>query len=117
MKLAQDIVIRPVITEKSTMEAAMGKYTFAVARNSTKTEIKHAVEKLFDVKVIKVNTINYDGKSKRMGVHQGLTSSWKKAVVTIDTDPQAETFQTKGGKASQSTRKYKTAIEEFGFGQ
>lgn len=117
MKLAQDIIIRPVITEKSTADAAMGKYTFSVARSSTKTEIKQAVEKLFSVKVIKVNTINYDGKSKRMGVHQGLTSSWKKAVVTIDTDPEAETFQTKGGKTSQSTRKYKTAIEEFGFGQ
>lgn len=117
MKLPQDIIIRPVITERSTMDAVEGKYTFAVAPGATKTEVRQAVEKLFNVKVVKVNTVNYDGKKKRMGVHQGLTSSWKKAVVTIDTDPQAESFMVKGGKTSQSTRKYKTEIEEFGFGQ
>ncbi len=117
MKLPQDIIIRPVITERSTMDAAEGKYTFAVAPTATKTEIRHAAEKLFSVKVLKVNTVNYGGKKKRMGVHQGLTSSWKKAVVTIDTDPQAESFMVEGGKKSQSSRKFKTEIEEFGFGQ
>lgn len=117
MKTAYDIIIRPIITERSTSQAAEGKYTFQVAKEATKTEIRQAVEQLFSVKVTKVNTLRYDGKNKRMGVHQGLTASWKKAIVTIDTDPKTNEFLTKGGKASQSTRKYKTSIEEFGFGQ
>jgi large subunit ribosomal protein L23 len=117
MKTAHDIIIRPVITERSTSEAAGGKYTFVVAPNATKTEIRQACEKLFSVRVLKVNTINYDGKTKRQGVHQGLTPSWKKAVVTIDTEPQSQEFLVKGGKKSQSQRKFKTTIEEFGFGQ
>jgi len=117
MKTAHDIIIRPVITEKSTGDAANGKYTFVVAPSATKTEVRQACEKLFGVKVLKVNTVNYDGKNKRQGVHQGMTPSWKKAVVTIDTDPQAVTYLGKGGKSAQATRKYKTSIEEFGFGQ
>ena len=117
MKTAHDVIIRPVITEKSTGDAANGKYTFAVAPTATKTEIRQACEKLFSVKVVKINTVNYDGKTKRQGVHQGLTPSWKKAVVTIDTEPQSEGFLTKGAKTSATQRKYKTTIEEFGFGQ
>lgn len=117
MKTAHDIIIRPVITEKSTADAAIGKYTFVVKPAATKPEIRQACEKLFGVKVLRVNTINYDGKSKRQGVHQGLTSSWKKAVVTISTEPAAEEFRVKGGKVSQSGKKYKATIEEFGFGQ
>lgn len=117
MKLAQEIIIRPVITEKSTMDAAEGKYAFKVDRSATKSQIRQAIEKLFNVKVLQVNTINLGGKKKRMGVHQGLTSAWKKAVVTIDTDPQPETFLVEGGKSSQTTKRYKSEIEEFGFGQ
>jgi large subunit ribosomal protein L23 len=117
MKTAHDIIIRPVITERSTSEAAAGKYTFAVAPTATKTEIRLACEQLFSVKVRKVNTVNYDGKTKRQGAHSGLTPSWKKAVVTIDTDPQSAGFLTKGGKISQAQKKFKTTIEEFGFGQ
>jgi large subunit ribosomal protein L23 len=117
MKSPYDIIIRPVITEKSTGDAADGRYTFVVAPTATKTEVRRACEKLFGVKVHSVNTINYQGKKKRQGVHQGMTPSWKKAVVTIDTDPQAETYLSKGGKVNQTSRKYKTAIEEFGFGQ
>ena len=117
MKSAYDVIIRPVISEKSTMDAAEGKYTFVVARTASKPEIRQACEKLFSVKVLKVNTVNYDGKQKRMGVHQGLTSAWKKAVVTIDTDPQPESYMAKGGKSTQSARRYKASIEEFGFGQ
>jgi large subunit ribosomal protein L23 len=98
MKTAHDIIIKPIITEKSTNDAAFGKYTFAVDVNAT-------------------NTVNYDGKNKRMGVHQGKTAAWKKAIVTIDQDPKSESFLTKGGKVSQSARKYKSSIEEFGFGQ
>ncbi len=117
MKSAHDIIIRPLITEKSTMDAALGKYSFVVAPTASKTEVRQACEKLFGVKVIKVNTTNYNGKMKRQGVHQGLTASWKKAVVTIDTDPQTESYKTTGGKTGQVTKKYKTSIEEFGFGQ
>jgi large subunit ribosomal protein L23 len=69
MKFSEDIIIRPHITEKTYQEAAEGKYTFIVDSKANKTEIKKAVETLFQVKVLKVNTINYEGKIKRMGVH------------------------------------------------
>lgn len=81
--LAQDIIIRPVITEQSMTQAQDKKYTFIVAKNANKTEIKKAVQEIFKVKVEKVNTMNYAGKSKRMGRHEGKTSSFKKAVVTL----------------------------------
>jgi large subunit ribosomal protein L23 len=117
MSTPHEIIIRPVITERSTGEAALGRYTFAVAKTATKTDIRHACEKLFGVKVLKVTTMNYDGKSKRMGAHQGLTPSWKKAVVSIDTSPKTAEYLVKGGRSTQGSRKYKTTIEEFGFGQ
>ena len=81
--LAQDIIIRPVITEQSMTQAQDKKYTFIVAKNSNKTEIKKAVQEIFKVNVEKVNTINYAGKKKRMGRNEGKTSSYKKAVVTL----------------------------------
>ncbi|MGL5257219.1 MAG: 50S ribosomal protein L23 [Proteocatella sp.] len=81
--IAQDIIIRPVITEQSMTQAQDKKYTFIVAKNANKTEIKKAVQEIFKVKVEKVNTMNYAGKSKRMGRHEGKTSSFKKAVVTL----------------------------------
>ncbi len=81
--LAQDIIIRPVITEQSMTQAQDKKYTFIVAKNANKTEIKKAVQEIFKVKVEKVNTMNYAGKNKRMGKHEGKTSSFKKAVVTL----------------------------------
>lgn len=117
MKDAQDIIIRPVITEKSNADVANGKYTFVVAADATKPQIAQACEQLFQVKVKQVNTVNRSGKEKRVGVHRGHTAAWKKAVVTIDTDPQSVSFAVKGGKTSASSRKYKTSIEEFGFGQ
>lgn len=116
MKTAQDIIVKPIITERSTTDSAIGKYTFEVAVDATKTEVRQAVEQLFGVKVLKVNTTNYDGKTKRQGVHVGKTSSWKKAVVTIDTDPKAPVFLAKGGKTTSVAKKYKNVIEEFGFG-
>jgi len=116
MKTAQDIIIKPIITERSSADGALGKYTFVVAVNATKTEVRQAVEQLFNVKVLKVNTTNYDGKTKRQGVHVGKTSSWKKAVVTIDTDPKAPVYLAKGGKTTTIAKKYKHIIEEFGFG-
>jgi large subunit ribosomal protein L23 len=117
MTSAHDIIIKPLVTEKSTNDAALGRYTFVVAKTATKPQIREACEKLFDVKVTSVNILNYSGKLKRLRYVEGRTPSWKKAVVTIDTDPQPEIFQIKGGKDSQTSRKYKTSIEEFGFGQ
>ena len=117
MKTAEDIIKRPFITEKSNAEVASGKYTFIVDVDATKTEIKLAVEKLFQVKVLKVNTLNYEGKIKRMGVHQGPRADWKKAVVKIDLDPKPDSYLTKGGKEIANNRKYKTNIEEYGITQ
>ena len=117
MKRAEDIIIRPYITEKSNQEIAQGKYTFIVDKKTTKAEIKNAVEKLFQVKVLAVNTINYQGKEKRLGVHTGKTEAFKKAIVTIDTDPKPVTYLGKGGKEVTTVKKYKTSIEEFGVGQ
>lgn len=117
MKRAEDIIIKPLITEKSNYESAFGKYTFKVKVKSTKTEIKTAVEKLFNVKVLKVNTINYGGKIKRQGVHIGPRADWKKAIVTIDTNPETVSYLVKGGKTTSVNKKYKNNIEEFGFMQ
>ncbi|MGI6091233.1 MAG: 50S ribosomal protein L23 [Saccharofermentanales bacterium] len=117
MKSIYDVIISPVITEQSMMATAEGKYTFRVAKNATKSEIRQACEQLFDVKVVKVNTSYQGGKTKRMGVHEGKQPVWKKAVVTIDLDPTEDRYETKGGKVGTTTRKYKTEIEEFGFGQ
>jgi len=111
--VAEDIIIRPIITEKSNDAMQEGKYTFKVAKNATKPQIADAVEKLFNVKVLKVNTMNIDGKQKRVGVHQGKTASWKKAIVFIDTDPQTVTYTKKGGKEAKGTKKYNSSIEEF----
>ena len=89
-----DIIIKPVVTEKSMAEMTEKKYTFVVAKNANKTEIKKAVEKVFGVNVDKVNTLNYDGKVKRMGKHEGRTASFKKAVVKLAADSKdIEFFQ------------------------
>lgn len=117
MRTPEDIILRPFITEKSNIEVAAGKYTFIVDVNATKTEIKQAAERLFQVKVLQVNTMNYDGKIKRMGVHTGPRPDWKKAVIKIDLEPKAGAYLTKGGKEAASTRKFKTSIEEYGVTQ
>ena len=84
MKAPQDIIIAPIITEKSMDGLASKKYTFKVATGATKIEIAKAVEALFPgTKVAKVNTMNVSGKAKRMGLHQGYRSDWKKAIVTL----------------------------------
>ena len=80
---ARDVIIRPLLTEKSYAEIATKKYVFIVAKNSNKTEIKLAVEKLFGVEVAKVNTVNVRGHKRRMGRYVGKTAAWKKAVVTL----------------------------------
>jgi large subunit ribosomal protein L23 len=114
VRRAEDIIIKPHITEKSNDQLADGKYTFIVDRKATKTEIWKAVEKLFSVKVVKVNTANFAGKVKRLGVHVGPRPSWKKAVVKIDMDPKVHAYMEKGGKLAASTKKLQTSIEEFG---
>ena len=78
-----DIVIRPIITERSMASVADKKYVFEVAKDAGKIEIKNAVEQIFGVKVAKVNTSNVSGKAKRMGMNQGYRSDWKKAIVTL----------------------------------
>ena len=83
---AHDIIKKPIITEQSMEQVADKKYTFEVLPSANKIQIKKAVEEIFKVKVEKVTTINYDGKTKRMGVHIGKRASWKKAVVKLTAD-------------------------------
>ena len=111
--VAEEIIIAPVVTEKSSADMQEGKYTFKVAKKATKVDIKNAVEKLFEVKVLKVNTMTVKGKEKRVGVHQGRTSDWKKAIVTIETNPAEVSYLAKGGKATKATKKFKESIDEF----
>ena len=80
---ARDILIRPIVTEKSTDLMAENKDTFEVDMRANKTQIKDAVEEIFKVEVEKVNTSRVRGKLRRMGRHEGYTSDWKKAVVTL----------------------------------
>ena len=80
---AQDVVIRPIITEKSMAGSAEKKYTFEVHKDANKIEIAKAVAELFGVEVKKVNTLNVRGKFRRQGRFEGYTRSWKKAVVTL----------------------------------
>lgn len=110
---AEDIVKRPIVTEKSSNDMQEGKYTFEVAKKATKVQIADAVEELFEVKVLKVNTMMVKGKEKRVGVHQGKTSDWKKAIVTIDTNPEEGKYLSKGGKEVKIAKKYKNSIDEF----
>lgn len=111
--IAEEIIIAPIVTEKSNNSIQEGKYTFKVNKKATKVEIRNAVEKLFGVKVLNVNTMNVGGKKKRVGVHQGKTSDWKKAIVTIDTDPKTKTYLGKDGKEVKTSKKFKDSIEEF----
>ena len=90
--LAQDVIIRPIITEQSMMEMENDKYTFEVDRRANKTEVKQAVEDLFDVKVVKVNILNVRGKLKRMGRYAGYTRKRRKAVVQIQEGQSIEIF-------------------------
>ena len=111
--VAEDIIIKPIITERSSMDMQEGKYTFRVNKKATKVDIAKAVEKLFGVKVLKVNTMNISGKEKRVGRNVGKTADWKKAIVTIDTNPSDKTYLAKGGKETKISKKYKDSIDEF----
>ena len=92
MKFAQDIIIKPLITEKSMDGVADKKYSFRVASDATKPEIAHAVEELFGVKVAAVNTINVKRKPKRLRYKTGYTAAWKKAIVTLKPDSKTIEF-------------------------
>ena len=111
--LPEEVIIKPIVTEKSNDEVQFGKYTFKVNKKATKVDIKRACEKLFDVKVLSVNTISIKGKNKRVGRYVGKTSDWKKAIVTIDTNPAEQNYLGKGGKNSKVSKKYKDSIEGF----
>ena len=89
---AQDIIVRPIITEKSMAGIGMKKYTFEVTKNATKVDVARAVEELFGVKVAKVNTLNVRGHFRRQGRSEGYTSAWKKAVVTLTEDSKTIEF-------------------------
>ena len=111
--LPEEIIVRPVITEKSNDEMQSGKYTFEVNKKATKVEIAKAVEKLFEVKVSNVNTMIVKGKTKRVRYKEGKTPNWKKAIVTIDMNPAERTYLGKGGKEIKASKKFKDSIDEF----
>lgn len=89
---AQDIILRPIITEKSMAGIGAKKYTFEVAKDATKIDIARAVETLFGVKVSKVNTLHVRGQMRRQGRSEGYTRSWKKAIVTLTEASKAIEF-------------------------
>ncbi len=91
-KFAQDIILKPIVTEESMKGTALKKYTFSVAKDANKVEIAKAVEKLFDVKVKSVNTINVSGHLRRYGRFEGYKPSWKKAIVTLTEDSKTIEF-------------------------
>ena len=109
----EDIIIKPIITEKSNLEVQEGKYTFKVAKYATKIQIADSVEALFGVKVLSVNTMIVKGKMKTVGRNTGKRPDWKKAIVTIDTNPSEKSYLTKGAKEVKIDKKYKTSIDEF----
>ncbi|HBN96195.1 MAG TPA: 50S ribosomal protein L23 [Firmicutes bacterium] len=89
---ARDILKRPIVTEKSTDLMAENKYTFEVDLRANKMQVKAAVEEIFNVEVEQVNTLRVKGKLRRMGRHEGYTSDWKKAVVTLKPGHSIEVF-------------------------
>ena len=109
----EEIIVKPIITEKSSSNVAEGKYTFKVAKKATKIQIASAVQALFGVRVLNVNTMIVKGKEKRVGANTGRRPDWKKAIVTIDTNPTEKSYLTKGGKEVKVDKKYKDSIDEF----
>ncbi|SDC49250.1 50S ribosomal protein L23 [Shouchella lonarensis] len=92
MSNARDIIKRPVITERSAGQMEEKKYTFEVDVRANKTQIKDAIEEIFEVKVDRVNTMNYKGKSKRFGRYTGFTARRKKAIVQLSADSKELDF-------------------------
>ena len=92
MRMVEYIIIKPIITEASMDMLDAKKYVFKVQKTATKADIANAVEEMFKVEVADVNTINMKKKPKRMGVHAGYTSEWKKAIVTLKPDSKTIEF-------------------------
>ncbi|MEG0570938.1 MAG: 50S ribosomal protein L23 [Oscillospiraceae bacterium] len=92
MMTAQDIIVKPIITENSMSQLALKKYTFKVNKNANKIEIAKACETLFGVQVLKVHTMNCKGHLKRQGRSEGYTPDWKKAIVTLTEDSKTIEF-------------------------
>lgn len=92
MRTPYDVIIKPIVTEKSMDDMAEGKYTFEVDKRANKSEVKEAVEKVFDVKVEKVSTMNVKGKVKRLGKSIGKRKDWKKAIVKLAADSKPIEF-------------------------
>jgi len=92
MREPHEVLIKPIITEKTSAMMTNKKYTFKVHPDANKIEIKYAVEKVFEVQVADVNTMHVKGKKKRVGAHYGYTSDWKKAVVTLTKDSKTIGF-------------------------
>ena len=80
---AYDVIVKPVISERSMDDAQERKYTFQVATGANKTQVKHALEEIFDIEIAKVNIMNVKGKKKRQGRTSGMTAASKKAIVTL----------------------------------
>ncbi len=98
MNSVYNVIVRPIVSERSFDLMEQGKYTFEVAKNAPKEEIADAVEKIFGVHVVKVNTMNVSGKKKRVRYQTpGMTRSWKKAVVTLR---EGETIEVFGNQAA-----------------
>lgn len=93
MKLARDIIIKPIVTEKSVDLMAENKYCFKVAADANKIEIQKAIEEIFKVAVVQVNTMNVKGKKKRVGRSVGMTSGYQKAIVTLAEGDSIEIFE------------------------
>ena len=92
MKSIENVIVRPLITEKSMAAIAEKRYVFEVAKDATKADIAAAVETMFGVEVASVNTINMKKKPKRLGVHMGYTGEWKKAIVTLTEESKTIAF-------------------------
>jgi len=93
MRSMFDVIVRPIVTEKSTNQLEDNAYSFVVAQSANKVEIGRAVESLFDVKVDRVRTMRFRGKERRMGRHVGRRASWKKAIVTLREGETIDVFE------------------------
>ncbi|GHV35735.1 50S ribosomal protein L23 [Synergistales bacterium] len=91
--VARDIIIRPIVTEKSSSLMEGNKYTFEVHKNANKIQVRQAIEEIFKVKVLSVNTLNIGSKPKRMGAFIGKTRTWKKAIVAVAAGQRIEFFE------------------------